>query len=129
MTKLLLDSVALIWWYGGNSKFSKSVRTQIESDQYLVYVSAASAWEIATKVRQGRLPEAVALIEHFDDYLIEQEFTTLPVTVAHAKLGGGLASPHKDPFDRLIAAQAQLERLPVVTCDPAFTLLGVRILW
>jgi PIN domain nuclease of toxin-antitoxin system len=129
MAKLLLDSVALIWWYGGNRKFSRSVRAQIEAGQDEVLVSAASVWEIATKVRQGRLPEAAALIEHFDDYLVEQEFTPLPVTIAHAKLGGSLASPHKDPFDRLIAAQAQLERLPVVTCDPAFTLLGVRILW
>ena len=129
MIKLLLDSVALIWWFTGNPKFSRPVRRQIEDGECLVYVSAASAWEIATKVRQGKMPETISLITHFDDYLAEQEFLPLAVTMAHARLGGSLASPHKDPFDRLIAAQAQVEGMPVVTCDAAFQGLGVRILW
>ncbi len=129
MTRLLLDSVALIWWFTGNRKFSKPVRGLIEDEEGQVYVSAASAWEIATKVRQGKMPEAISLIEHFDDYLAEQDFIPLAIGVHHARLGGSLASAHKDPFDRLIAAQAQIEGLPVATCDAAFQTLGVRILW
>jgi PIN domain nuclease of toxin-antitoxin system len=129
MTKLLLDSVALIWWFTGNPKFSKPVRRYIENGEYQVYVSAASAWEIATKVRQGKMPEAISLIAHFDDFLAEQDFIPLGITMTHARLGGSLASAHKDPFDRLIAAQAQIEDMPVVTCDAAFQGLGVRILW
>jgi PIN domain nuclease of toxin-antitoxin system len=129
MTKLLLDSVALIWWFTGNPKFSKPACRYIEKGEYQVYVSAASAWEIATKVRQGKMPEAVSLIAHFDDFLAEQDFIPLGITMAHARLGGSLASAHKDPFDRLIAAQAQIEDMPVVTCDAAFQGLGVRILW
>ncbi|MGO8952933.1 MAG: type II toxin-antitoxin system VapC family toxin [Rhodomicrobium sp.] len=127
--KLLLDTHALIWWFEGNQSFSPRVRKLIEERQREIAVSAISAWEIATKVRKGKLAEARELIENFEDFLREQEFIPLPVTMAHAKLGGSLASPHKDPFDRLIAAQAQAEDVPVATCDPAFQTLGVRIFW
>ncbi len=127
--RLVLDSVALIWWYRDPKKLSRPGYDAICADSTEVFVSAATAWEIATKVRKGRLPEAARLIARFQDYLDEQEFVALPVTVAHAKLGGGLSSLHKDPFDRLIAAQAQIENLPVVTCDAAFQGLGVRIFW
>jgi PIN domain nuclease of toxin-antitoxin system len=127
--RILLDSAALIWWYCDPKKLSQPGYDAISAHTTGVFVSAATAWEIATKVRKGRLPEAARLIARFQDYLDEQEFVALPVTVAHAKLGGGLSSLHKDPFDRLIAAQAQIEDLPVVTCDAAFQGLGVRILW
>ncbi|MGO9171388.1 MAG: type II toxin-antitoxin system VapC family toxin [Rhodomicrobium sp.] len=127
--RILLDSVALVRWYRDPKKLSRPSYNAIFAENTEVFVSAATAWEIATKVRKGRLPEAARLIERFEDYLKDQEFTPLPVTMAHAKLGGSLSSAHKDPFDRLIAAQAQLEGLPVVTCDSAFQGLGVRILW
>jgi PIN domain nuclease of toxin-antitoxin system len=127
--RILLDSVALVWWYRAPKRLSRPGYNAILSENNEVVVSAATAWEIATKVRKGRLPEAARLIERFEDYLKDQDFTPLPVTTAHAKLGGSLSSTHKDPFDRLIAAQAQIEDLPVVTCDAAFQGLGVRILW
>jgi PIN domain nuclease of toxin-antitoxin system len=129
MTRILLDSVALVWWYRDPKKLSRPSYNAIFEKTSEVFVSAATAWEIATKVRKGRLPEAARLIERFDDYLEDQEFTPLAVTIAHAKLGGSLSSLHKDPFDRLIAAQAQIEDLSIVTCDAAFQGLGARILW
>jgi len=127
--RILLDSVALVWWYRDPKKLSRPSHNAIYSENTEVFVSAATAWEIATKVRKGRLPEAARLIERFEDYLNDQDFRPLAVTMAHAKLGGSLSSAHKDPFDRLIAAQAQIEDLPIVTCDAAFQGLGVRILW
>jgi len=119
----------LVWWYRAPKKLSRPGYDAIFAKTNEVFVSAATAWEIATKVRKGRFPEAARLIERFDAYLEEQEFRPLAVTMAHAKLGGSLSSLHKDPFDRLIAAQAQIEDLAIVTCDSAFQGLGVRILW
>jgi PIN domain nuclease of toxin-antitoxin system len=129
MTRILLDSAALIWWYREPRKLSRSSYNAILAKTGEVFVSAATAWEIATKVRKGKLPEAARLVERFEHYLEDQEFTPLAVTMAHAKLCGSLSSLHKDPFDRLIAAQAQIEDLAIVTCDSAFQGLGVRILW
>jgi PIN domain nuclease of toxin-antitoxin system len=129
MSTILLDSMALVWWYKSPALLSKKAYTAIGNQTTAVLVSAATAWEIATKVRKGKLPEAQTLIDRYDAYLEEQNFQSLSVSALHARLGGSLASPHKDPFDRLIAAQAQAEAVPVVTCDPAFQMLGVRIFW
>ncbi len=126
---LLLDTHALIWWLFDNPKLSRAARARLAAGEDPVYVSAASAWEIATKVRIGKMPEGRALAENFGLYLQLQSLQALPITVDHARLAGAISSPHKDPFDRLIAAQAQIENLFVVTCDPAFQGLGVSILW
>jgi PIN domain nuclease of toxin-antitoxin system len=126
---LLLDTHALVWWYFDHPKLSQAARARIAASEQTVYVSAASAWEIATKVRMGKMPEGRALAENLPVYLRAQAFQPLAVSIAHARLAGSISSPHKDPFDRLIAAQAQSESLAVVTCDPAFESLGVRIVW
>ncbi len=126
---LLLDTHALIWWLFDNPKLSRAARARLAAGEDPVYVSAASAWEIATKVRIGKMPEGRALAENFGLYLQLQSLQALPITVDHARLAGAISSPHKDPFDRLIAAQAQIENLFVVTCDSAFQGLGVSILW
>ncbi len=127
--KLLLDTSAFLWWYKAPQFLSPNVRQVLSEQKWRIYLSAASAWEVATKVRLGKLPEAARLIERFDDYLEEQNFVAIPVSTTHARLGGSLASPHRDPFDRIIAAQAQIEDMPVATTDVAFQTLGVRIFW
>jgi PIN domain nuclease of toxin-antitoxin system len=126
---LLLDTHALIWWYFDNPKLSQVARSRISADDERVYVSAASAWEIATKARTGKMPEVAALAENFSTYLQHQSFHPLSISIVHARLAGAITSDHKDPFDRLIAAQAQSEGLGVVTADPAFRNLGVPIVW
>ena len=127
--KLLLDTSALLWWYKEPALLSRNVYAAIFEERWQIYVSAASAWEIATKVRLGKLPKAARLIERFDRYIAEQNFLAISITTHHARLGGGLASPRKDPFDRIIAAQAQIEDMPIATTDKAFETLGVRIFW
>jgi PIN domain nuclease of toxin-antitoxin system len=126
---LLLDTHALIWWYFDSPKLSRAVYARLAANEERVYVSAASAWEIATKVRIGKMPEGGALAENFAAYLQIQSFQPLPISVAHARLAGAISSPHKDPFDRIIAAQAQSENLTLATVDPAFDSLGVTIFW
>ncbi|MGB8868606.1 MAG: type II toxin-antitoxin system VapC family toxin [Rhodomicrobium sp.] len=126
---LLLDTHALIWWFFDNPKLSRAAYARIAANEEPVHVSAASAWEIATKVRIGKMPQGRALAENFSAYLQLQSFEPIPISVAHARLAGAFSSPHKDPFDRIIAAQAQCENLTVVTTDAAFQSLGVAIFW
>jgi PIN domain nuclease of toxin-antitoxin system len=92
-------------------------------------VSAASAWEIAIKVRLGKLPSAEDLLSDFQGQLEREGFQPLPVTVGHGIRGGLLPGPHKDPFDRMLIAQAQAEHLPIVSNEKAFDAYGVRRLW
>lgn len=94
-----------------------------------IYVSAATAWEIATKVRIGKLPAARPLTDQFEAGLAEQGFRQLPITVAHGRRAGLLKGVHRDPFDRILAAQSAIEDLPVITADVRIRQLGARILW
>jgi PIN domain nuclease of toxin-antitoxin system len=94
-----------------------------------VLVSAASAWEIATKHRLGKLNEAADALRRFDELVSADGFEHLPVSHFHGIRAGGHAAEHRDPFDRMLAAQSELECLPLVTCDPAFALFGTRTLW
>jgi PIN domain nuclease of toxin-antitoxin system len=92
-------------------------------------VSAASAWEIATKVRLGRLPAAADLVEGFVDDIKRQRMEILAVSAEHGIRAGLLPGPHKDPFDRMLIAQAQAENLPILSNDRALDGYGVRRLW
>jgi PIN domain nuclease of toxin-antitoxin system len=85
-----------------------------------IIVSSASAWEIATKYRIGKLPEAKQLVEEYCQILHKAKFIELPITTVHALRAGNLSIAHRDPFDRIIMAQAELENLPVITYDAAF---------
>jgi PIN domain nuclease of toxin-antitoxin system len=92
-------------------------------------VSAASTWEIATKVRLGRLPGAAELAADFQDFMLREGFTTLDITADHAIRAGLLPGPLKDPFECMLISQAQAENLPVVTNERAFEAYGMRRLW
>ncbi len=94
-----------------------------------VLVSAASAWEIATKVRLGKLPGATPLVAEFTQHLQREHFDALPVTLEHGIRGGLLPGPHRDPFDRMLIAQAQCEGLPIVSNDKAFDDYKIRRIW
>lgn len=92
-------------------------------------VSAASAWEIATKVRLGRLPTAADLAADFSGCLEREGFQLLPISADHAIRAGLLPGPHKDPFDRMLVAQAQAENIPIISNEDIFGSYGVRRVW
>jgi PIN domain nuclease of toxin-antitoxin system len=92
-------------------------------------VSAASAWEIAIKVRLGRLPSAIELINDFEGELAKDGFQSLEITAAHGIRAGMLPGPHRDPFDRMLIAQAHAESLGIVSNDSVFDRYGVNRIW
>ena len=126
---ILLDSHAYFWWTTDDAQLSPAARTAIEDAQSEVYVSAVVAWEISNKVRSGKWPEAQVLVELFFETLRRYEFMPLPVTLEHAHLAGTMGGRHRDPFDRMLAAQSQIENVPLVTADPVFSAFGTRVLW
>ena len=127
--KLLLDTHALLWWLDGDERLPAEARERIGDEDNAVLVSAASAWEIATKVRIGKLPGAVEVAERMPEILLSQGFTSLPISIEHARKAGLLAGPHRDPFDRMLIAQAQLENLLLVSNEELFDAYGVQRLW
>lgn len=127
--KLLLDSHALIWLLAGDDRLSRPAQRAITEDAVATFVSAASAWEITTKHRLGKLPEADQIIENFEAAVLAQALVPLPVTLRHAALAGRLEFRHKDPFDRMLIAQAIAEDLILVSNEIRFDAFGVSRLW
>lgn len=127
--RLLVDTHALLWWLADDSSLSAAARKAIGRSSNNVFVSAASAWEIGTKVRLGKLPGAEELASDFASFLARERFEQLPISVEHAIRAGLLPGPHKDPFDRMLVAQSQTENLPIVSNDLVFDASSVRRLW
>ena len=126
---LLLDTHALLWWLFDDPKLSCAARAAIGDPQNKIIVSAASAWEITTKHRLGRLPEAGDVPVRLPHYLRRARFAVLNISLEHAMAAGALPGPHKDPFDRMMVAQARSEDLAVVTTDQVFRDYGVAVIW
>ncbi len=129
MRKILLDSHALFWFIDGDSRLSNAARGAIEATDCTVCVSAVTAWEIASKFRLGKWPRAQALANDLAGIMSALDFEPLPLSLEHARHAGALRNPHRDPFDRMLAAQAEIEDIPLVTADPAFRHFKVRTLW
>jgi PIN domain nuclease of toxin-antitoxin system len=127
--RLLLDTHALLWWLFDDARLTTSARLAIADPDTDVLVSAASAWEIATKHRLGKLPEAEDVAARLPAYLRKARFRRLGIGVDHALAAGALPGPHRDPFDRMLMAQAHIEDIPIVTNDPVFTDYRVAVLW
>jgi len=127
--RYLLDTHALLWWLFDDPKLSQRAREIIAKPEHEILVSAASAWEIATKHRLGKLPEAGDIVDQLPTYIQKARFTTLDVVVEHALLAGRLPGPHRDPFDRMLIAQARILNVPVVTTDPVFGNYRVVVVW
>jgi PIN domain nuclease of toxin-antitoxin system len=126
---ILLDTHALLWWLFDDARLPPSCRARIASPDNRVFVSAASAWEISTKHRLGKLPEAGDVPTDLPRYLRTARFTPLDVAVEHALDAGALPGPHRDPFDRMLIAVARREHLRVATIDPVFREYGVPVVW
>ena len=128
--RLLLDSHAFIWWYEGSGRLSSPARQAVEDeDNNEVLVSAATAWEIVTKHRIGKLPSAEALALDIPGAIAAEGFEELPITVNDAARAGSLPIPHNDPFDRMLIAQALTRNLVLVSIETRFDAYGVRRLW
>ena len=125
---LLLDTHALLWWFTDDPRLPAKVRDTIADETRPVYVSAVSALEIAVKHRLGKLDGAEA-VSRFDELVAADGFQHLPITHFHCLKAGGYAVPHRDPFDRLLAAQRALEALTLVTRDPALAQFGIQTFW
>jgi len=126
--KLLLDTHTLLWWATLDRRLSAKAKRSIADDKTDVFVSAASAWEIATKARISKLewPAAAGTI---NAYVLGQRFRPLPISLEHAERAGQLQIANRDPFDRMLIAQAQTEDLWLVSNEKVFDSAGVRRLW
>jgi len=127
--QLLLDTHTFLWWLAGDDALSAAARTEIADERNDIFVSAASAWEIATKHRIGKLPDVAAIVTDLDEVVGNQGFIGLPIRIHHAQLAGSLPGPHRDPFDRMLIAQAMLEKLVLVSNEQPFDAYGVARLW
>lgn len=127
--RLLLDTHALIWWLEGSTRLSVGARRAIIEPSNEKLVSAASAWEITTKHRLGKLPGADEFAGDIPWAIADQGFEELPVTVDDGARAGALPGPLNDPFDRMLIAQALSRNMMLVSTDALFDRYGVRRLW
>ena len=127
--RILLDTHAFLWWLAGSDKLSDTARITVADAANVILVSAASAWEITTKHRLGKLPGAEVVAGDVQACLEDQGFQQLPITVAHAERAGRLPGLHQDPFDRMLIAQSLAHDLPLVSIEPLFDGHGVRRIW
>lgn len=128
--KLLVDTHVLLWALGEPAKLSSRARDLLSDGGNELYVSTVSLFEVSTKHRLGKLPSAHVLLDDLDWNMARLSARYLPLEPAEAVLAGSLPSPHRDPFDRLLAAQSQMQGMPLVTSDGAFQSFGgLTVLW
>ena len=127
--KLILDTHTLIWWWNNNPKLTAPARAAISDHANDVFVSAATVWEIATKHRIGKLPEAEGMLNELPKAMHTDGFNHLALNWEHSLLAGQFTHSHADPFDRMLAAQSQLENAVLITRDPAFAAFNIKTLW
>jgi PIN domain nuclease of toxin-antitoxin system len=127
--KVLLDTCVVIWATLSPSSLSREIRELIADEANEVLVSAASAWEIATKVRTGKLPGAERLEREYLDVMDDAGYTLLAIDTESALRAGRLVAEHRDPFDRMIAAQALAQDIPILSPDSQLDQFGIRRIW
>ena len=125
----LLDSHALLWWWFDPDRLSGAVRQLLSDPATPVLVSAASVWELSLKHQQGKLPELNGVITDIPGLLQADGFEALPISLAHGLRASGYSQPHRDPFDRMLAAQAELDRLVLLSADPQLSTFPCQTLW
>lgn len=127
--RVLLDTHVLIWWFTERHQLSGRVADILTADQTQIFVSAASLWEVATKARIGKLPKMAIYVPGLIALIDDAAFLPLSVSLDHGLRAGGYPVSHGDPFDRMLAAQAELEGLTLLTTDPAFNAFPCATLW
>lgn len=124
---MLLDTHIFLWWLFDDLKLPRSIRLFVQDRNNMIFVSAVSAWEITSKFRLGKLPEAASVAKDVPAWIIKAGFEPLPVTPVHAQLAGAWDLAHRDPFDRMLAAQAKLEKMPLASVDPSLGDFPIKI--
>ncbi len=126
---VLLDSHVLLWWWFDPQRLSDVVRSLLSDPSCSVFVSAASVWELSLKHHHGKLPELATAIADLPALLQADGFQPLVISQTHGLRAGAYPQPHRDPFDRILAAQAELEQLALLTVDPKLATFPCRTLW
>lgn len=127
--QLLLDTHAFIWWMTNDTALPASTRKMIGDEENSIFLSAATAWEMTIKYKIGKLPVVAGFIADVPSAIEEQGFIELPISIAHGQMAGALDGHHKDPFDRMLIAQALADDLTLVSNDMQFDAYGVTRLW
>lgn len=127
--RVLLDTHAFLWWITDDPRLSHRARAIIADDENQLFLSVASAWEIAIKARLGRLEVPADLEGFIVAQLSRNRIEALPINLSHAPRIYTLPDHHRDPFDRLLVAQASVEGLPILTADPQLARYQVAIAW
>ena len=127
--RALFDTHALIWWFSDDSLLPPTARETIAETDNTLLVSAASAWELAIKYQLGKLRKVADLVSDFSGRIEREGFQLLPISAVHGIRAGLLPGRHKDPFDRMLIAQAQSEDVPIISNEAVFEAYGVRRLW
>jgi PIN domain nuclease of toxin-antitoxin system len=129
MSRYLLDTHCLLWWWSAESELSDAVRSLIENPVNTIIVSAASAWEISTKTRIGKLPQGEQIIAQWQQRIDEDHFENLEISAEHALKAGMLNGEHRDPFDRMLSAQSLIEGIPLLSKDAKLDQFGIARIW
>ena len=127
--KILLDTQCWLWWITTPEKLSRSARRRIADRRNIIYLSAASAWELAIKYSIGKLPLPEPPWQFVPKRLARDAITALPVEIMHALHVAGLPQHHKDPFDRLLIAQSQVENTILISRDSIFNSYDCSVIW
>lgn len=124
---MLIDTHIFLWWLFNDSRLPKKIKKFVEDINHPIFVSAATVWEIATKYRLGKLPEASSVATNVPEWIIKSGFQPLGITPEHAQLAGNWDISHRDPFDRMLAAQARLENFQIASTDKAMAYFPIKI--
>ena len=127
MTDYLFDTHALVWWWLGDPALPRAVAEEIGDERNTIFVSAVSAWEVATKCRIGKWEAAIPVYEKFEHLARADGFFELGVSVSTGLLAGSLPGEHRDPFDRLLVAQSAAEPMLLLTCDAQLEQYGSMV--
>jgi PIN domain nuclease of toxin-antitoxin system len=125
----LLDTHTLLWWLFDDPNLSKHARNIIASPESKIYVSSVSGWEISIKYHLGKMPHAGHVSKDLPLHLRRERFEVLPITLEHAMLAGSLDGKRKDPFDRMLIAQARIENLELISNDSIFKKYKLPLVW
>jgi PIN domain nuclease of toxin-antitoxin system len=124
---MLLDTHIFLWWLFDDPKLPAGIRDYVKDANNRIYISAASVWEISTKFRLGRLPQAKSVAKNVPEWIIKAGFLPLSITPEHAQLAGAWKIAQRDPFDRMLAAQARIEDLPLATVDTMLSSFPIKV--
>lgn len=125
--KVLFDTHSLVWWLQDDYRVGERGMKALKDPGTTALVSAVTAFELANKFRIGKWPDVGPLLQVFEQAMLDEGFELLPISAQHALLAGRLPGTHRDPFDRLLAAQSILERCPIISNDPAMKELGAEV--